>query len=75
MHTCSKFILILNDNLHVSEVFLSIIKISRLYIEQQAFVKEILLFDICLLLYVQSWTPDDERNDHPKQVESHSKTD
>ena len=31
------------------------------------------LFDICLLLYVQSWTPDDGRKDHPKHVECHSK--
>ena len=27
------------------------------------------LSDICLLLYVQSWTPDDGRNDRPKHVE------
>jgi len=31
------------------------------------------LFDKCLLLYVQSWTPDDGRNDRPKHVECHSK--
>jgi len=44
-------------------VFPSIIRSSRLYIQQQAYVKEILLllassqqylFDKCLLLYVQS---------------------
>jgi hypothetical protein len=45
-------------------VFPSIIRSSRLYIQQQAYVKQILLsacwqagcsmFDICLLLYVQS---------------------
>ena len=29
--------------------------------------------DICLLLYVQSWTADDGRKDRPKQVECHSK--
>ena len=31
------------------------------------------LFDICLLLYVQSWTPDDGRKDCLKHVECHSK--
>jgi len=37
-------------------VFLSIIRSSRLHIQQQAYVKQLLqqLFDICLLLYVQS---------------------
>ena len=31
------------------------------------------LFDICLLLYVQSWTPDDGRQNRPKQVECYFK--
>jgi len=31
------------------------------------------LFDICLLLYVQPWAPDDGRKDGPKHVECHSK--
>ena len=31
------------------------------------------LFDKCLLLYVQSWTPDDGQKDRPKHVECHSK--
>jgi len=31
------------------------------------------LFDIYLLLYVQSWTPDDGRKDRPKHVECYSK--
>ena len=31
------------------------------------------LFDIYLLLYVQSLTPDDGRKDRPKHVECHSK--
>jgi len=31
------------------------------------------LFDICLLLYVQSWTPDDGRKGRPKHAECHSK--
>jgi len=56
-------------------VFPSIIRSSRLYVQQQAFVKEILLasrqqylFDKCLLLYVQSCTTDDGREDRPKHV-------
>jgi len=47
-------------------VFASIVNISGLYIEQQAFVKQI-------LLYVQSSTADDGRKDRPKHVERHSK--
>jgi hypothetical protein len=31
------------------------------------------LYDIHLMLYVQSWTPDDGRKDHPKHVECCSK--
>jgi len=31
------------------------------------------LFDKCLLLYVQSWTPDDGRKSRLKRVECHSK--
>ena len=31
------------------------------------------LFDICLLLYVQSLTPDDGQKDRPKHVECYSK--
>jgi hypothetical protein len=31
------------------------------------------LFDIYLLLYVQSWTPDDGRKDRPKHVECYPK--
>ena len=31
------------------------------------------MFDICLLLYVQSWTPGDGRKDRPKHVECYSK--
>jgi len=33
------------------------------------------LSDKCLLLYVQSWTPDDGRKDHPKHVECQVKRD
>ena len=31
------------------------------------------LFEICLFLYVQFWTPDDGPKDHPKHVKCHSK--
>jgi len=31
------------------------------------------LFDMCLLLYIQFFTPDDWRKDRPKHVEYHSK--
>jgi len=52
----------------------SIIRSSRLYIQQQAFVRQTaVFFDKCLLLYVQSWTPNDGRKDSPKHVECHSK--
>jgi hypothetical protein len=27
------------------------------------------LYDIYLMMYVQPWTPDDERKDHPKCVQ------
>ena len=72
-------------------VFPSIVRCSRLYIQQQAYVKQILLasrnkmFHLApaskqtavsvwrLLLYVQSWTPDDGRKDHTKHVEWYSK--
>ena len=58
--------------------FPSIIRSSRMYIQQQAFVKQLAssqqyLSDKYLLLYVQSWTPDDGRKDRPKHVGCHSK--
>jgi len=66
MHQCIKFILFRNDTLHVSDGLSAIIRSSRLYIQQY-------LFDKCLLLYVQSRTPDDGRKDRPKHVECLSK--
>jgi hypothetical protein len=59
-------------------VFPSIIRSSGLYIQQQVYVKQVLLsacylFDIYLLLYVQCLTPDDGRKDHPKHLEWYSK--
>ena len=46
-------------------VFLSIISSSRLYIQQQTFVRKVSVW----LLYVQSSAPDDGRKDSPKHVE------
>jgi len=66
MHQCTKFILFWNDILHVSDGLSTIIRGSRLYIQQY-------LFDKCLLLYVQSRTPNDGRKDRLKHVEYHSK--
>jgi hypothetical protein len=65
-------------------VISSIIRSSRLYIQQQTDTvvcllayplasRQQYLFDKYLLLYVRSWTPDDGRKDSPKHVECHSK--
>jgi len=65
-------------------VFPSIIRSSRLYIQQQVYVKKDTatcllasrlqyLFDIYLLLYVQSRNPDDRRKDRRKHVQCYSK--
>jgi len=60
-------------------VFTSIIRSSRLYIQLSnrycclLASKQTAVSDKCLLLYVQSWTPDDGQKDRPKHVECHSK--
>ena len=60
-------------------VFPSIIRSSRLYIQQPDTAVCLLAnrlqypFDKCLLLYVQFWTPDDGQKDYLKHVECHSK--
>jgi len=66
MHQCIKFILFWNETVHFSGGLSVYIRSSRLYVQQQAVVKQI-------LLYVQSGTPDDERKDRPKHIECHSK--
>jgi hypothetical protein len=59
-------------------VFPSIIRSSRLYIEYQmenlvpASMKSTNLYDIYLIRYVHSLTPDDGRKDRPKHVEWYS---
>jgi hypothetical protein len=58
-------------------IFPSIIRSSRLHIQQQASAAsstEQQLFYICLLLNVQSWAPDDGRKDRPKHVECFTRT-
>jgi len=60
-------------------VFLSIIRSSRLYTQHQVYVIQVSwllaseqstnLYDIYLVLCVQSWTPDDGQKDRPKHVE------
>jgi len=62
-------------------VFPSIIRSMTLYMQHQVYVKEaqrlrkhsLNLFDIYLMLYVQSQTPDDGRKDRPKHVECYFK--
>jgi len=83
MHKCIKFILFGVTLYIFRTVFPSIIRSPRLYIQQPNWYCCLLgsklassqqyLFDICLLLYEQSWTPDDGRKDLPKYVESHPK--
>ena len=50
-----------------------VIRSSRHYILQQAFVRQQYLSDKCLFLYVQSWSPVDGRKNGPKRVECHYK--
>jgi len=60
-------------------VFPSIVRSLRLYKQHQVYVIQVLwlltskqpqnLYDIYLMLYVQSWTPDDGLKDRPKHVE------
>jgi len=84
MHRCIKFILFWNYTLRVSDglsvhhqefktvhsatgICQTDIAVCLLASRQQY------LFDKCLLLYVQSLTPDDGRKDRPKHAECHSK--
>jgi len=84
MHRCIKFILFWNYTLRVSDglsvhhqefktvhsatgICQTDIAVCLLASRQQY------LFDKCLLLYVQSLTPNDGRKDRPKHAECHSK--
>ena len=80
MHQCIKFILFWNGTLHVSDdlsvhhqEFKTVHTATGFYQRDIAVCLLASLFDKCLLLYVQSWTPDDGRKDRPKHVECHSK--
>jgi len=85
MHQCIKFILFWNDTLHVSEG-LSVHHQDFKTVHTATGIRQTdnrssyltgkqshYLFDICLLLYVQSRTPDDGRKDRPKHADRHSK--
>ena len=52
-------------------VFLSIIRSLAPYTQQ--YIQITLTYDICLLLCVQYYTPDDGQRYSPKHVESYSK--
>jgi len=81
MHQCIKFILFWNDTLHVSDgLSVHHQEFKTVHYSNQTDTavcllasRQQLLFDKCLLLYVQSWTPDDGRKYRPKHVECHSK--
>jgi len=86
MHQCIKFILFWNDNLHVSDglsvhhqeyktlhTATGTCQTDTAVCGYSLTSRQQYLFDKCLLLYVQSWTPDDGRKDRPKHVECHSK--
>jgi len=84
MHQCIQFILFWNDTLHVSDGFPSIIRSSRLYIQQQAYVKQTLLLllaskqtaesvwhmPVAVITVLNSWWWTENR---PKHVECLSK--
>ena len=85
MRQCVKFILLGVSLYMFRTVFLSIIRSSRLYIQQQGICqtdtavcllagsRQQYLTDKCLLLYVQFLTPDDGQKDRPKHLECYSK--
>jgi len=60
MHQCIKFILFWNDTVHVSD---------GLSVHHQEFKTVHTARGKCLLLYVQSLTPDEGREDRPKHVD------
>jgi len=83
MHQCIKFILFWNDSLRVSDVLSVHRQFKAVHTETGICrtdtnvcllaSRQQYLFDKCLLLYVQSFTPDDGWKDHLKHVECHSK--
>jgi len=79
MHHFLKFTLFWNNTLHVSgglsvyhQEFKTVHTATGICQRDTAVCllasRQQYLFDIYLLLYVQSWTPDDRRKDRPKHV-------
>jgi len=79
VHQCIKFILFWNDTQHVSDglcvhhqEFKTVHTATGIRQTDAAVCvlasRHQYVFDKCLLLYVQSWTPDDGRKDRPKHV-------
>ena len=84
MHQCIKYILFWNDTLQLSggfsvhhQEFKTVHTGTGLCQTDTAVClvasRQQYLFDIRLLLYVQSLTPDDGRKDRPKHVECYTK--
>ena len=86
MHQCIKFILFWNDTLHVSDglsvhhqqfktirTVTGLLAGTRCSISYPLASSQQYLFDIRLLLYVQSLAADDGRKDGPKHVQCHFK--
>ena len=84
MHQCVKFILFWNDTLRVSDGLsvhyheFKTVHTATGFCQTDTAVcllasRQQYLFDRSLLLYVQSWTPEDGRKVRPKHVEFHSK--
>ena len=79
MHQCLKFSSFWGDTLHVSDglpvhhqEFKTVHTATGICQTDAADCRQQYLFDICLLQYVQSLTPDDGREDRPKHVECYS---
>jgi len=79
MHQCIKCILFWNDTLHVSDgisvhhqEFKTVYTATGICQTDTAVCllasRQQYLSDKCLLLYIQSWTPDDGRKYRPKHV-------
>ena len=77
MHQCFDFILFWNDTQHVSDgLSVHHQELTTVHTATgicQTASSQQYLFDIRMLLYVQSLTPDDEQKDRPKRVGCHSK--
>ena len=78
--TISQIYFILEQHSTFRTVFPFIIRSLRLYIQHQVYVIQVMWLLASkqphnlygMMLYVESWTPDDGRKDHPKYVEWYS---